>query len=297
MAYHGGRTSLPRAHRPRAPIMSVPAPMTAPLAPLRQVQQQQQQQQHPSSAQVPQQLQQHQSGGGGGGGGGGNSGLPQVSLSAPRPDCERTTNEYVETPFRVQPFVPPASPPPPPRAQRPTRLPISPPVLQPITKQPAATASFTKPLPPAECNSRQSIICSECGNCRCTSCQQPKPLPECWLCEEKCLCSANTIIDYASCLCCVKGLFYHCSESDGGTSCADNPCACGPDRRTARWGCLAALSCLLPCLWLYWPLQCGKRAVEACYARHSRQGCKCRPKNTPHLNTPEKRLLDASSDF
>lgn len=286
---------MPRTHRPRAPIMSVPAPVTAPLAPLRtppqqqqqlQQQQQQQQQQHPSTP------------------------VPPVSLVAPRPDSERTTNEYVETPFRLHQVAAPApaSPPPPPRVQRPARLSIPPPALPPVTKQPgaisvaaaAAAASFSKEPAPtsAECASRQSIICSECGNCRCLKCQQPRPLPECWLCNNKYLCSADTIIDYASCLCCVKGLFYHCSESDGGASCADNPCNCGPDKRTARWSCLAALSCVLPCLWFYWPLQCGKKAVETCYARHSRQGCRCRPKNTTaHLNTPEKRLLDGSPDF
>ncbi|XP_056640727.1 protein sprouty [Diorhabda carinulata] len=253
MANHGGLTSLPRAHRPRAPIMNVP-PITAPLAPLRPA--------------------------------------PPVTLNVPRPENERATNEYVETPFKVSspPATSPSPPPHPPRTlQRPTRL-----VLPTISKQPtstqAAAATFSK-QPPSECTST-SIVCPECGGCRCESCQIPRALPEKWVCNS-CLFSADSVIDYASCLCCVKGLFYHCSDTDGGESCADDPCGCGPDRRTARWSCLATLSCVLPCLWLYWPLRGCKKAVEACYVRRPRTGCRCRPP----LPTPEKRLLDSSSDF
>ncbi|KAJ8970637.1 hypothetical protein NQ314_001093 [Rhamnusium bicolor] len=163
MANHGGPTSLPRAHRPRALIMSVP-PLTAPLAPLRPA--------------------------------------PPVTLTIPRPENERATNEYVETPFRA---VPPSPPPQPPRTQRPARLALPPPLPLPVTKQPG-TASFSKePLP--ECATRPSIMCPECGRCRCESCQQPRPLPQKWVCNNSCLVSADSVIDYASCLCCVKGLF------------------------------------------------------------------------------------------
>lgn len=252
MANHGGLTSLPRAHRPRAPIMNNP-PITAPLAPLRPA--------------------------------------PPVTLTLPRPENERATNEYVETPFKASLPPPTPSPPPhPPRGggHRPTRL-----VLPTISKQPTPAATTFSKEPPPECATRPSIMCPECGRCRCESCQQPRALPQKWICNNSCLISADSVIDYASCLCCVKGLFYHCSDTDGGESCADDPCGCGPDRRTARWSCLATLSCVLPCLWLYWPLRGCKRAVEACYARHSRTGCRCRPP----LPTPEKRLLDSSSDF
>lgn len=164
-------------------------------------------------------------------------------------------------------------------------------------------------------------MCPECGRCRCHSCQQPKRLPHRWMCNNFCLCSADAVIDYATCLCCVKAFMYHCcyeadSEED---SCPDDPCSCAPDEmRTGRWTCLATMAFCLPCLWLYWPLQCGKRAVEACYARHSRQGCRCRntptttthaPNNANHhhhpalsaintvTHTPEKRLLDSSPEF
>lgn len=169
-----------------------------------------------------------------------------------------------------------------------------------------------------------SIICSECNRCRCQSCRTPRPLPSKWLCGDKCLCSAESCVDYVSCLCCVKGLFYHCgpateddqrydderlhrlhqhrsssssnsqrrrrynnkgededeveaAESRGGSkSCADAPCSCAPvNNRLARWGCLASLSLVLPCLLCYWPLQGGVKVVEMCYQRCTQHGCQC----------------------
>lgn len=226
--------------------MSAPAPLTAPLAPLRPP--------------------------------------PPVTLTAPRPEIERATNEYVETPIR--PAVP-SPPPQPPRLHRPERFALPLPPL-PVTKQPA-TATFSKDHH-HDGHTKPSIMCAGCGRCRCRWCQQPTPLPSRWICNNQCFCSADACIDYVSCLCCVKGLYYHCSDSDGGSSCADDPCGCTPDKRTARWGCLAALSFVLPCLWLYWPLQCCKSAVEVCYSRRSSKGCDC-----PPLATPEKRLLENNS--
>lgn len=286
MANHGGRqVPLARAHRPRAPIMRVPPPQTAPLTPLR----------NPlltpnnitnnnnntttnntvtnnnNTTTTPTTLP------------GGNS----VTLAAPRPDAERTTNEYVETPFRPpQVFEKPSTPP------RPARLPLVTPQTSAITKQPIA---FTKEHP-GECTSSSgNIICQGCGRCKCESCKKPRPLPQRWVCDNACLCSAETIIDYVSCLCCVKGLYYHCSDTDAGSTCADDPCSCAPTRRLARWSCLSALATVLPCLLCYWPLRGCQRAVEAAYARHSRAGCRCPPR--PHATTPEKRLLDSSPDF
>lgn len=161
-----------------------------------------------------------------------------------------------------------------------------------------------------------TIICPECGRCRCESCQQPRPLPQRWVCDKKCLCSVDAVIDYTSCLCCVKGLYYHCSKDyeldrdGGGVSCADEPCSCVPHRRFVRWGCLVALTVALPCLLCYWPLRGCARGVELLYAHHTRSGCRCRPQSSLHSNshpvhhhqqetltTPEKRLLDSSPDF
>ncbi|KAG8034083.1 hypothetical protein G9C98_008564 [Cotesia typhae] len=124
--------------------------------------------------------------------------------------------------------------------------------------------------------------------------------------------STETALDYASCLCCVKGLFYHCSDANGsgdsevGGSCADEPCSCSGSRKTARWTCLAALTMVLPCLLCYWPLKGCVTICEACYARHAAQGCKCDPMAVGRSfggppgtlivsrdsRDPEKRLLD-----
>lgn len=187
---------------------------------------------------------------------------------------------------------------------------------QPVTKQPV---SFTKE--PANTGSGSlgrpndtslSIMCDYCGKCRCESCREPPPLPSRWLCNNSCFCSAETALDYASCLCCVKGLFYHCgdangnSDSEAGGSCADEPCSCVGSRKAARWTCLAALTMVLPCLLCYWPLKGCVKICEACYARHAAQGCKCDPTTVGRSfggppgalmvsrdsRDPEKRLLD-----
>ncbi|XP_017888687.1 protein sprouty-like [Ceratina calcarata] len=185
-----------------------------------------------------------------------------------------------------------------------------------VTKQPV---SFTKE-PANNLASRTydpaglSIMCNFCGRCRCESCREPPPLPSKWLCDNKCFCSADTILDYASCLCCVKGLFYHCvdgSSSNGmdgeaGGSCADDPCSCTGSRTASRWACLGALTLVMPCLLCYWPFKGCVALCEACYARHAAQGCRCNPnasgnpgnRHHPIANDigdsrdPEKRLLD-----
>ena len=154
-----------------------------------------------------------------------------------------------------------------------------------------------------------SIMCDSCGRCRCESCREPPPLPSRWLCNNSCFCSAETVIDYASCLCCVKGLFYHCADSGSGTdaeaggNCADEPCSCVGPRRIARWACLGALTLVLPCLVCYWPLRGCATGCEKCYATHAAQGCRCDPNSRHHpvgapsvvsrdSRDPEKRLLD-----
>ncbi|XP_066992098.2 protein sprouty isoform X2 [Anabrus simplex] len=311
-------SQLARVHRPRLSIMTPPPPSSITLQPLSA----------PATS--------------------------EVTLSSPRPDGERTVNEYVETPFRPNDVLQSAaktvlggsskhatttntdlirgtdvrlssSSARDPHHQT-LHLPIgqhhnnnksttrSSSSKRVVTKQPGATATFKKEAAPAGSTQRVgdagtsgdcfrgSIICPECGRCRCESCRKPRPLPSRWLCNNACFCSAETTLDYASCLCCVKGLFYHCSKDyeldRDGTSCADDPCSCGPHRLKARWGCLGVLSLVLPCLWCYWPLRGCVGLCEKCYARYSSQGCRCEPRH-PKLTdvTPEKRLLDTSPDF
>ncbi len=180
-----------------------------------------------------------------------------------------------------------------------------------------------------------SIICPDCSRCRCQSCRTPRALPSKWLCGDKCLCSAESCVDYVSCLCCVKGLFYHCgSTSDDeddeeeeescqeeagyhrrshhrhhhshhdstrchqrrSGSCADDPCSCVPSHhRLARWGCLASLSLILPCLLCYWPLQGGVKVVELCYQRCTRHGCRCDEQKQQHRITTSDHHHSATS--
>lgn len=144
--HHGGQPSPPRAHRPRAPIMSVPVPLTAPLAPLRP-------NPPPTSTAT-------------------TTTTSQVTLAAPRPENERATNEYVETPFRTTTYPAAAPPTPPPtqhhHPQRPHRLPLQ----LPVTKQPTSFGkdAAASTMAASECSARSSIMCPDCGRCRCVMC-------------------------------------------------------------------------------------------------------------------------------
>uniref|UniRef100_A0A8D2DZS0 Protein sprouty homolog 2 n=1 Tax=Sciurus vulgaris TaxID=55149 RepID=A0A8D2DZS0_SCIVU len=139
--------------------------------------------------------------------------------------------------------------------------------------------------------------CADCGKCKCRECTRPRALPSRWICRQRCLCSAQAVVDYASCVCCVKGLFYHCSDDDEDT-CADRPCACGQARCCARWSAMGVLSLFLPCLWCYLPAKGCLKLCQGCYDRANRPGCRCKNSNTvcckvppvpPHMQ-PTKRL-------
>lgn len=80
-----------------------------------------------------------------------------------------------------------------------------------------------------------SIICVMCGRCRCAACGTAKPLPSTWLCDNTCLCSAESLVDTISCMCCVKAAFYHCGEkmaedTDKEDSWVDSPCSCSSNK-------------------------------------------------------------------
>lgn len=91
-----------------------------------------------------------------------------------------------------------------------------------------------------------------------------------WAKEKKepllCGVEADEMIDYATCMCCVKGVFYHSTKDsyDEGQL-ADEPCSCaGPVSSCApRWGCLAILSLFIPCLWCYLPAVGCKKAAAS----------------------------------
>lgn len=260
-----------------------------------------------------------------------NSSVEPVSLTLPRPETERTANEYVETPLRsglslIEPKLEPSP-------HRTVRTAVSSGITggdsiqrdsnfamvtlpavaglerkhgerssgrhkekaKVVTSQPSATFKKERVHADSQC-SRQTddfIICSECKRCRCESCRTPRPLPSKWLCGTTCHCSADVIVDYATCLCCAKAFFYHCSN-DETASYADDPCSCSPDKLYARWGCLGVMSLFLPCLFCYWPCRGLVQICESCHQYYSSQGCRCQKLyQQPAPLTFEKRLLDS----
>lgn len=66
------------------------------------------------------------------------------------------------------------------------------------------------------------------------------------------------LLDCCTCMCCVKGLFYHCTKDtkDEG-SMEVNPCSCeGPmSGCLARWGVMGLMSVFMPCLLCYLPFE------------------------------------------
>lgn len=66
------------------------------------------------------------------------------------------------------------------------------------------------------------------------------------------------LLDCCTCMCCVKGLFYHCTKDtkDEGQM-ADNPCSCaGPvSECVGRWAVMGLMSVFMPCLWCYLPFE------------------------------------------
>ncbi|KAL2094633.1 hypothetical protein ACEWY4_009352 [Coilia grayii] len=130
---------------------------------------------------------------------------------------------------------------------------------------------------PAE--AKHLLLCDRCKKCRCTECTLPRALPSCWVCHQACLCSAQSLVDAATCMCLVKGVFYHCAEDedDGDEgSCADRPCSCAPAHRCARWSFMAVMSLALPCLLCYLPAVGCAKLSQKCYDGARRPGCRCK---------------------
>ncbi|XP_050529331.1 protein sprouty homolog 2 [Daktulosphaira vitifoliae] len=222
-----------------------------------------------------------------------------VSLDAPRPQSQRATNEYVETPFLGSSNGSGGS-----NTSTATSTPTTSTVghkatsdavkigsscciqvdketAEVITAQPAVGSSSAKPAKKTagDC----SIICQDCNKCRCVACRTPRRLPGWWLCNNFCYLSPSTCVEYCSCMCCVKGVVYHCKSRDddlGSDLWLDDPCSCHPEDRTRRWSILSLTSLLLPCLVCYWPLTGCVQLMEKCYARISRRGCQCKRQPT-----------------
>ena len=77
-------------------------------------------------------------------------------------------------------------------------------------------------------------------------------------------------IEQVSCLCCARGLLYHCMSDADGDYGEPDPCTCtgGVGESGAatckKWTALAILSLFVPCLWCYWPLMACHRCGVTC---------------------------------
>ncbi|XP_055332118.1 protein sprouty homolog 4-like [Paramacrobiotus metropolitanus] len=123
------------------------------------------------------------------------------------------------------------------------------------------------------------IICPECGRCRCAACITPKQLPSYWLCNGNLECSAESVVDQLSCMSCVKGFLYHCTNwsADEMDKTVENPCACYGKHCCSRWALLGVLSVTcLPCLLCYWPCRGLTELCAQCYKRYHQTGCACK---------------------
>lgn len=209
-----------------------------------------------------------------------------VTLTQPRPEPDREKNLYTEAPKKLLP-------------QQVLDLPSS------ATKQPPATASLEEAasldsssisvIPPhhphksaaglktsnsekyGDTRNIESIFCQRCGKCKCAACVRPRKLPEKWLCQGTLLCSKKTVVDGLSCMCCVRGLFYHCTKDSqkGEIDPQKEPCACTGNQAAARWGIMLPLLPLIPCLIAYPVWSACAKMTESVYAKCTASGCQC----------------------
>lgn len=120
-------------------------------------------------------------------------------------------------------------------------------------------------------------ICRRCGRCCCPECTRSNIVLRC--CGSERGCSAESVIDVCSCMCCVRPIFYHCLKDENGEEdCSEEPCACcGRPHCALRWTIMALLAPCLPCLCCYLPMRC---ALRSCRAGCGGPGCHC-PRNLP----------------
>lgn len=137
---------------------------------------------------------------------------------------------------------------------------------------------------PAAREGKHVYRCEDCGRCKCQECMCPRALPSCWMCGRRCMCSVQNAVDYGTCVCCVKGLFYHCSSDDEDT-CADKPFSCSQSHCCVRWSAMGLLSLFLPCLLCYLPAKGCLAACQSCYDRVKRPGCRCKNTNVVHCKS------------
>lgn len=134
---------------------------------------------------------------------------------------------------------------------------------------------------------KHSNKCESCGLCQCSVCSHPRVLPSCWMCGRRCVCSAQSMVEYGTCVCCIKGLFYHCSSDDEDT-CTDKPFSCTQSHCCVRWTTISLLSLLFPCLLCYLPAKGCVAVCQCCYDRVTRPGCRCKNTHRTHCGNVGK---------
>uniref|UniRef100_A0A8C5LUM4 Protein sprouty homolog 1 n=1 Tax=Leptobrachium leishanense TaxID=445787 RepID=A0A8C5LUM4_9ANUR len=160
-----------------------------------------------------------------------------------------------------------------------------------VRMQPKASALVVEDLKSAAAvkvdSTQHRFICEQCGKCKCTECTAPRTLPSCLACNRQCLCSAESLVEYGTCMCLVKAAFYHCSNNDEGDLCADNPCSCTQSHCCSRYFCMGIISLFLPCLLCYPPAKGCLKLCRGCYDRVKRPGCRCKNSNTVYCKPDE----------
>ncbi|KAM3585175.1 uncharacterized protein V6R79_009537 [Siganus canaliculatus] len=146
--------------------------------------------------------------------------------------------------------------------------------LKPLSNQETRSVAAVPGSGSPKNEGKHSNKCQECGRCRCADCRRPRSLPSCWLCGRRCMCSAQSAVEYGTCVCCVQGLFYHCS-SDNEDPCIDKPFSCTQSHCCVRWTTVSLLSLLFPCLLCYLPAKGCVAVCQSCYDRVARPGCRC----------------------
>ncbi|KAK1175361.1 hypothetical protein AOXY_G3059 [Acipenser oxyrinchus oxyrinchus] len=153
---------------------------------------------------------------------------------------------------------------------------------EPVQTQPKSSASLGDKLKSSgkEEIAKHQFICEQCGKCKCGDCTAPRTLPSCLACKRQCLCSAESMVEYGTCMCLVKGIFYHCSNDDEGDSCADNPCSLSQSHCCSRFMCMGLMLMVMPCLLCYPPARGCVKMCQGCYDQVNRPGCRCKNSNT-----------------
>ena len=147
------------------------------------------------------------------------------------------------------------------------------------TRQPTTADHAVIEFDDVKCKPGQhNYRCPRCDRCMCRYCkgQEKRPRSRTLWCGGRCECTADAIVDTATCFCLVRACFYHCSNSEEAQPV--RPCSCGGPDCCPRWATIAALSLFLPCLLCY-PL--AKGCVLACKqcSRCSSPGCRCKESN------------------